>query len=1078
MLLRGSNGKPNRSLVAPKAVVECAEGMLPAIFFPSKGGMKRDKPVSSRRSNHRKRGVQEETFKHKTLVVLRRRSLAVKAQSFQKCRIILLLTMFLLVTLLVSSINADMDLEVEAMQYVTRQYGSAAGNLLASKPEFFHLPVTEVSFSLVKVIDTGNEKSYGIAFDSFGNVVDPSSLRAAEVVARWERYGPLDPGLYDRLLVMADDESITVAIWLKMDDPQLESPPPVSRGLGIPQQAVPGAGDDSTPCCQAEIEKGRDAVSVEENQVDSRLAEWQAANEQRRAAAVGQLASQVSAVQESLLQALAARGITPTYVSPIAPLVYAELLKSEVQELASRPDVDAIYGPSENESDLDTAKPTHKADIVDDTFWYDGDGVDVAIHERGRIAFNNPNLNTGITRDTSGGIEWHSTFSAGIVASQHATDQGIAQGADLFSANATTYYDTDLSAAMDWAAVTQNVDIINMSWGSIDDSTTLNEHDRHVDWIVRNLWSTIVIAAGNDAGTCNNQDDTVDNPGRAFNAITVGAFDDHNTLTWDDDDMWECSDFEDPSTGADKPEVVASGVAIDSTTDSSPWIATASGTSFSSPMVAGQAALMMEIHSAFETRPEMVKAAIMATALNNIEGGSRLSDLDGAGGIDIRASSFIAHYGPWDFRVVTENDLPYEVTALVYAGETVRAAIAWDSNPSSDYSNDPLEADIDLRVLDPDDQQVASSTSGSNPFEIVEFTANSTGIYTFRVYEFSFSGTSEKIGFAAWVGERVLSHNQTQYWPAPPRVRDVYSAGTGTYAWQAVGIRQDVGSDFDLRLYAGSPFADPEDHDLLASSTYGASSVDYVIWDRNHAPATKFFPEVQAFSGNGNYFVEYNDTAASFTRGTKGTYSMAHNEVLHNWDILLTNGVYKAFSVAPSQGSADLGLALHVSNSTNSSTWYQSRSQAIAHADAAGGGSRECLGYTPSDTDWAGLVVYNKGYEYADYNLYVDDSAPSGSVSINGGAASTTSQNVTINLSLADNHTGVWRIRFRNQGGNWSAWQSYTSTKAWTLTPGYGSKTVEVQAENNACMSKTYSDTIEYIDVPWRIHLPLVLNNH
>jgi hypothetical protein len=52
-------------------------------------------------------------------------------------------------------------------------------------------------------------------------------------------------------------------------------------------------------------------------------------------------------------------------------------------------------------------------------------------------------------------------------------------------------------------------------------------------------------------------------------------------------------------------------------------------------------------------------------------------------------------------------------------------------------------------------------------------------------------------------------------------------------------------------------------------------------------------------------------------------------------------------------------------------------------------------------------------------------------------------------------------MRFSNDGSNWSAWELYTGSKTWTLSPGEGSKTVYVQFKDNAGnISQSYIDDI------------------
>jgi subtilisin-like proprotein convertase family protein len=95
-----------------------------------------------------------------------------------------------------------------------------------------------------------------------------------------------------------------------------------------------------------------------------------------------------------------------------------------------------------------------------------------------------------------------------------------------------------------------------------------------------------------------------------------------------------------------------------------------------------------------------------------------------------------------------------------------------------------------------------------------------------------------------------------------------------------------------------------------------------------------------------------------------------------------------------------------------------------------------------------------------DYN---DTVAPSGTVTIDGGAASTDSTSVTLDLSATDPApgTGVAQVRFSNDGTNWSAFQAYTATASWTLAAGDGTKTVWAQyADGIGNVSTTASDTI------------------
>jgi large repetitive protein len=113
-------------------------------------------------------------------------------------------------------------------------------------------------------------------------------------------------------------------------------------------------------------------------------------------------------------------------------------------------------------------------------------------------------------------------------------------------------------------------------------------------------------------------------------------------------------------------------------------------------------------------------------------------------------------------------------------------------------------------------------------------------------------------------------------------------------------------------------------------------------------------------------------------------------------------------------------------------------------------------------TDKAGNVDASP----ASRSWFVDTVVPKGTISINGGAASTSSRSVTLKLSASDPSpaSGVDSMRFRNGGTTtWSSWFDYSTSKSWTLTAGAGTKTVYVQYKDRAGNnSAAASDTIRF----------------
>jgi len=95
-------------------------------------------------------------------------------------------------------------------------------------------------------------------------------------------------------------------------------------------------------------------------------------------------------------------------------------------------------------------------------------------------------------------------------------------------------------------------------------------------------------------------------------------------------------------------------------------------------------------------------------------------------------------------------------------------------------------------------------------------------------------------------------------------------------------------------------------------------------------------------------------------------------------------------------------------------------------------------------------------------NITLDKTAPIGSIQINNDQTYTTSTEVTLTLSFTDATSGVYRVRYSNDGiWDTEVWEPPTATKSWTLTSGDGTKTVYYQIKDNAELaSSTYSDTI------------------
>ncbi|MCU0725290.1 MAG: hypothetical protein MUE73_05815 [Planctomycetes bacterium] len=93
--------------------------------------------------------------------------------------------------------------------------------------------------------------------------------------------------------------------------------------------------------------------------------------------------------------------------------------------------------------------------------------------------------------------------------------------------------------------------------------------------------------------------------------------------------------------------------------------------------------------------------------------------------------------------------------------------------------------------------------------------------------------------------------------------------------------------------------------------------------------------------------------------------------------------------------------------------------------------------------------------------ILLDTTPPSGTLTLQGGAAWTNTTEVTVGAAFTDAGSGVWQVSLRNQGGAWGSWFDPASPPSWTLTAGEGAKIVEAQCMDGAGnVSTPASDSI------------------
>jgi Fibronectin type III domain len=149
---------------------------------------------------------------------------------------------------------------------------------------------------------------------------------------------------------------------------------------------------------------------------------------------------------------------------------------------------------------------------------------------------------------------------------------------------------------------------------------------------------------------------------------------------------------------------------------------------------------------------------------------------------------------------------------------------------------------------------------------------------------------------------------------------------------------------------------------------------------------------------------------------------------------------------------------------TGSGDFQSSSARAATSGNAAPGQSAFTsvhTGTSPSGVD--AVVVQNNNGGSGSYTLYRDTKAPSGTITVNSGAAFTGNTHATLTLSATNPTSGdpVSDMRFSSDGTTFGPWMPFAASASFTLAAGNGTRTVSAQFRNAAgAISPTVSDSI------------------
>jgi translation initiation factor 6 (eIF-6) len=171
-----------------------------------------------------------------------------------------------------------------------------------------------------------------------------------------------------------------------------------------------------------------------------------------------------------------------------------------------------------------------------------------------------------------------------------------------------------------------------------------------------------------------------------------------------------------------------------------------------------------------------------------------------------------------------------------------------------------------------------------------------------------------------------------------------------------------------------------------------------------------------------------------------------------------------------------------------SSGWYTTAVTVSFQCEDALSGVASCSSPVTVSQEGKDLEVRGEAVDKAGnrstttVRVNIDKTPPTGSLTINDGAATTGSTIVTLKIQANDPLSGVAEMRFSNDGRTWSDWESFGSTRSnWDLARYGGSvnqmgpKTVYAQLRDRAGhVSQTFSATIRLIAATLTGHTSVV----
>ncbi|HEX6342206.1 S8 family peptidase [Umezawaea sp.] len=440
----------------------------------------------------------------------------------------------------------------------------------------------------------------------------------------------------------------------------------------------------------------------------------------------------------------------------------------------------------------------------------------------------------------------HGTHVAATIASHRAPYRGVAPDARLLDAKVCdaegSCPESVIIEGMRWAAE-QGADVVNVSLG-LTPTDDVDPVEAAVDALSASHGTLFVVSAGNSgrggAGT-------VMSPGTAGSALTVGAVD-------RDDSLAEFSS-RGPRVpdGAVKPDITAPGVDVVAARASTGWIpglpadqehTSLSGTSMSSPHVAGAAALLAQRHP--DWNGARLKSALTASARPNrglgvFEQGSGRLDVAAALSTTITSEPASVALGLQEWP--HDDDVPV-VAPLLYRNDSAQPA-ALDLSVRTrgpDGAEHPVFSVSPARITVPAGGTAEVAVTGDARRGPVD------GVYSGSVV--ATTGGAEVLRTPVGMNREVESYPVTFDFPGAPgggTSTVVTNVATGASTYLRAGSARLPGGDYLAQVLLG-PQEGP--HTIITRPDLRVAGPTHVVLDaRSAGPLEVVAPDPAAVAG-------------------------------------------------------------------------------------------------------------------------------------------------------------------------------------------------------------------------------------